>query len=366
MSVQSLPAAKLEAPHAENCFDFLRFAAATMVLISHSFPLVGLPEPRILNGTLGGLGVNIFFVTSGYLIYASWERDPSAIRYLIRRSLRIFPALFCVLVFTVFIVGPIFSSLPLTDYFSQRETYLYLTNLFFSSASYLPGVFEENPYPRKINGGLWTLKYEFTMYIAILIIGMLSIKLRPVIYIGLIGIGLAFGTTSYLLSIETSQLPSFILTNIQIPYLRQSISFTAQRFPELATYFALGALFYLFRRYISYLWSIVIFLAIIYYLSRDTSWSMLFTWGFVSYCTLTFGSSRFMLFTHFGKHGDFSYGMYIYGFVVQQSISHLLGPSPNWASALTISFFITLIFAFLSWTFIEAPALSLKNRICIS
>ena len=55
--------------HGVNNFDFLRFAAATMVVVSHSYALLGLAEDRVWLGMhfgLGGLGVGIFFVISGF------------------------------------------------------------------------------------------------------------------------------------------------------------------------------------------------------------------------------------------------------------------------------------------------------------
>ena len=61
-----------------NSFDFLRVSAALLVLYSHSFALVGLPEPTPMAGQFyGGLAVALFFAMSGYLVCQSWVRDPS-------------------------------------------------------------------------------------------------------------------------------------------------------------------------------------------------------------------------------------------------------------------------------------------------
>jgi peptidoglycan/LPS O-acetylase OafA/YrhL len=63
----------------------------------------------------------------------------------------------------------------------------------------------------------------------------------------------------------------------------------------------------------------------------------------------------------FGKFGDFSYGMYIYAFPVQQMIVKYLGVM-NTAANFIIVFLITLFFAVMSWKFVENPALQLKSK----
>ena len=82
----------------ENNFDFLRFFAAALVLFAHSYPLVGRREDEpltLLTGYEkgGSIAVGIFFVMSGYLIASSWLASSSPKSFLIKRALRIFPAL---------------------------------------------------------------------------------------------------------------------------------------------------------------------------------------------------------------------------------------------------------------------------------
>lgn len=43
-----------------NNMDAIRFAAALLVIISHSFAIAGYPEPKIGDYTLGFIGVAIF------------------------------------------------------------------------------------------------------------------------------------------------------------------------------------------------------------------------------------------------------------------------------------------------------------------
>lgn len=156
-----------------NNLDLIRLIAAALVIWSHAYPIVlgkGAEQPlsRLTYGqiSLGDLGVAIFFVLSGFLVSQSMFRLNDLVGYTKARVLRIFPGLiFCVLIST-FIIGPIFSTLSLTDYFTNDTTYSYLvatTTLNFLSP-FLPGVFESNPYGAFINGSLWTLKYEIICY----------------------------------------------------------------------------------------------------------------------------------------------------------------------------------------------------------
>jgi len=61
----------------------------------------------------------------------------------------------------------------------------------------------------------------------------------------------------------------------------------------------------------------------------------------------------------FNKLGDYSYGVYIYAFPVQQSIAALV-PTIDVARLFIYAFVVTLSLAILSWHFIEKPALQLK------
>ena len=55
-----------------NSLDLLRLVAAWLVLYSHQYALMGLPEPLFLGlNTFGGAGVAIFFFLSGSLVWGS-------------------------------------------------------------------------------------------------------------------------------------------------------------------------------------------------------------------------------------------------------------------------------------------------------
>ncbi|MBO0798929.1 MAG: acyltransferase, partial [Blastocatellia bacterium] len=152
-----------------NNFDCLRLIAALMVLCSHSFALTGTPfEPFVAwfggYDTGGGMGVAIFFIISGFLVSGSVERR-ATIDYLASRALRIVPALAVVTCFEVLLLGPAFTTLSLSAYFSDFSTWSHLANpLIYRIDLWLPGTFKELP-NSAVNGSLWTLPYECSLYL---------------------------------------------------------------------------------------------------------------------------------------------------------------------------------------------------------
>ncbi|MGH6675283.1 MAG: hypothetical protein ACRECE_03535 [Xanthobacteraceae bacterium] len=102
----------------------------------------------------------------------SWMHDPSASRFMIRRGLRIVPALAFVIVMSFVIIGPLTTTLTVTDYFSSRAAWNYLTKVLIYPVQYgLPGAFAHNPFPRVVNGSLWSLRIEFGLYLAVAALG---------------------------------------------------------------------------------------------------------------------------------------------------------------------------------------------------
>lgn len=86
--------------------DFLRSAAIILVLLAHSVLSYGAPS-FLAPLQLGGTGVDLFFVLSGWLLGSQLfkEIDRSGridvMRFWSRRWLRTFPAYYCILVLTV-------------------------------------------------------------------------------------------------------------------------------------------------------------------------------------------------------------------------------------------------------------------------
>src|SRR5216117_1311503 len=96
-----------------NNFDFLRFAMACIVIHTHSYVLAGVAYTgnlqRLKHLDFGGasMAVNVFFLISGFLIASSFQNSASALHYLKKRMLRIYPGFAASLAFCIFIVGPL-------------------------------------------------------------------------------------------------------------------------------------------------------------------------------------------------------------------------------------------------------------------
>jgi peptidoglycan/LPS O-acetylase OafA/YrhL len=63
------------------------------------------------------------------------------------------------------------------------------------------------------------------------------------------------------------------------------------------------------------------------------------------------------------RYGDLSYGIYLYGFVVQQTVAHLLPFSRHWYFNFAISLPLTVLVAAVSWRYVEFPVLGLRSQL---
>ncbi|GAL81811.1 acetyltransferase [Algibacter lectus] len=157
----------------DNNFDFLRFLFAVFVVLSHAYPLSGTDETqqwiyKMTNGqiVLAQIGLSGFFVISGFFIFQSMERSKSLLQYYKKRMLRLFPALLVLLLITVVVVPFVYTGVG--SVFSNSTYLSYLPNniSLFGFQGVIEGVFDTNHY-KAINGSLWTIRYEFTLYIVI-------------------------------------------------------------------------------------------------------------------------------------------------------------------------------------------------------
>ena len=154
----------------DNNFNIIRILAALAVLVSHSFILTGIgaePIKAVTGITLGGMAVDVFFITSGFLVSASLLTRRSIPEYLCARALRIFPAMLVVTGLTVFCLGVCFTDIPLLSYFTAPATYKYLfknSTLIAGVVFHLPGVFEHNPLKGEVNGPIWSIPFELRFY----------------------------------------------------------------------------------------------------------------------------------------------------------------------------------------------------------
>jgi len=323
--------------HRANSFDLIRLLAATWVLIAHSSPLRGHEETSFLGyDNVSKIAVYIFFAISGYLITQSWVADPNPYRFSMRRALRVFPGLICVVLLSVFVLGPVGTTLPVGKYFATRGTWGYLRNITLSVRYHLPGVFTENVGETSVNGSLWTLPLEVMMYGGVLVLGRLRLLTWWVAL--LVACGLAAGA---LLLGPTH--PRYGLC-------------------DLGVYFWLGAVLYLARDHLPLRWPIGAALVVVAALCAYRPLFHVVAWVAIPYVVLLVSLTRLPGAGLTRKFGDFSYGIYIYAFPVQQVVVWRGGARLSAAQNLLWVLFFTFMLAAASWHWIESPALKLKPR----
>ena len=157
-------------------FAWLRMMGAVLVIIEHSWSLIDPENPSMFPAEwhVGEIGILAFFAMSGYQVQQSWEGDPSWWRFAGRRIVRIVPPLAVMILCTVFVIGPIFTTVGLGEYFSSGTTWTFVTGMFpIVIYHLLPGVFEDNPSNYSVNPSTWTLPMEIIGYTGIILLGLL-------------------------------------------------------------------------------------------------------------------------------------------------------------------------------------------------
>lgn len=333
----------------KNSFDFIRLFAAGLVVFSHSFAVTGHSEPAVSGFSFGAIGVWIFFILSGYLIAKSWDQYPRFNVFFAKRILRIFPGLAVAIVATILVTGIFFTAIPFFQYLIQQGTLSYLNNiLLYNTVFTLPGgVFAENIYPNAVNGSIWTLAYEFTMYIIVALIGVSGLykKISPIaIWASLFLIVLAmvligkhhFALAIFYLDIyQFSMFALMFFSGIVMHKEGHRIKLNVKLgFLSLAIFIALALLMPTLQPLTASL--------------------------FLAYALFSLGQHGLM--SWIGKYGDFSYGIYIYSFPIQQMIAAVTDTSNPWKMFL-LSLLTSTAVAALSWHLIESKALKLKEKI---
>ena len=337
-----------------NNFDFLRLLFASLVIVSHSYPLSGIKSQEILrkltNGQadFGGLAVNCFFIISGYLIYQSLNRSKTYKNFIWKRILRLYPGLIVMVVVTLIIVPFIYTGneplLKNTSYF----TYLPRTLSLYNTQHTISGVFQNLPYDGIINGSLWTICYEFTMYLITSLLFFISRRYHLILIVLMV-------TISYILYIF---FPEFLNNR-----LFSKIYLFSPNFYRLTCFFFAGAAMTFInfdkisKKYlIVFLAFIILILAV--YLKIFSS----LMYFILPVLVIFFGVISTPYISSIGeKIGDNSYGIYIYGWFVQQLLLSLF--NLNTYELMVGSLLVAYIVGLMSWHFVEKKALAYKNII---
>lgn len=328
-----------------NNFDFIRFISSIFVILSHSYDLIGKGSEEALavltNNTyhFSSLGLVCFFTISGFLVTQSVMNSASLLNYAWKRALRILPALILVILFTQLIIGPLFSALSPRDYFTSPATYTYLRNIFFIGPLQwtLPGLFSGNPV-EYANGSLWTLILEGRLYIALGFLYLLR-----------------------LFRIRWLCLSLFCIAAALAPWFVKTYHYSAVSVYLVVIFFA-GANAQLFREKIVYNNWLAILAMTEIVASCFTSELIPFTFIAFPYLILYIGQLKSPL-NRFGRYGDFSYGLFLFSFPVQQCIVQVSQSNISLAAMFFLSVILTLPLAMLSWHLVESKALRYRNHV---
>jgi peptidoglycan/LPS O-acetylase OafA/YrhL len=330
----------------DNNTQLARLLAATGVIAFHSRALSDewSDHPMFrLSGevNLGTLGVNCFFVLSGFLVTQSWLRRPHLLAFLAARALRIYPALFAAVALTILLAG-LSSAVPWDRFLADPMTraYAYHNALGWRVEYLLPGAFKANPFRDGVNGSLWTLPVELRLYVGVAILGVCGVLARRNIY------AITFAALIALFIVKPEWLP--------LP-TRDKVVF------NLALLFALGSLAYVWRDRIPLSLVVVIASSAAYFWNPGGlvrgAWFALF----MAYAVLVFAYHPRVQLPRLNRVGDYSYGLYVYSFPVQQTIMfHALKLTS--VELFVQSLVATLLLAMVSWHFLEQPILGLKSR----
>lgn len=326
----------------DNALNFIRLLLAAGVIIGHSYQASGIEAPtEWLNPRIQEWSVNGFFAVSGYLIAGSRMRLPFRV-FLERRARRLLPGLWVVLVVVAFGFAPVVAWLTGEDW-SPRSSLTYVANNFLIHQGQL--VIDDTltnvpDYPQW-NGPLWTLVYEAGCYVAVgVALSLQAVRRHAAI------------ACAVLLVVLMALHPVVMMGDyVAPPSIRYSI--------RLGSFFAAGVLCWFLRDRIPARWSIVVACAVALValsLLSDGQW---YGQLFAAVALLSAGS---LLPIRVGATNDISYGVYIYGWPIQQTLANVGAASLGIFAFHVLALVLVVPFAFASWFLIERRWLSATRR----
>lgn len=322
---------------------------STLVIVTHAVGVAyGVGETlRVFGGALRpavALILPMFFALSGFLVAGSLERCRSLISFLGLRLIRLVPALAVETFVAAIVIGAIFTTLPLKEYFTSPTFRHYFLNILGIVQFRLPGVFLENPWAGLVNGQLWTLPWELYCYLIIAGITALGLTRRD---------GRAIVA---ILAIHAILFVVYVLVKRHEPGVTVSG-------PVLILCFLYGIGLYLLRKRIVWNKTLFAFSLVATLLGLSFRGGDFLIALPCAYLTVFLGLTTPRR-TWLVASGDYSYGLFLYGFPIQQAVVALLGAGGQswWANA-ALSWCLAFTLAFLSWHLVEKNAMKLRPRL---
>lgn len=304
-------------------FTVLRLLLAATVIFSHSHAALGLAEPMWLGRSVGTLAVQCFFVISGYLVTGSYLNTKSAAKFVLKRFLRLAPALFVAYWFGVLVWG----------HFDR---------------------YAGNPLPY-VNASLWTLSWEVVCYVLVLLTGMAALLNRSTF-----GAAYLSGLVLLFCIINEQSTTQLVVAGFFVLFAGGAMIRLSERNIDVRACGILAA----------------VTLLLLYLPPPDFIAGALERVPFLYGPAISFGMLRWYaslialpfviillaryFWTSYPIGNDYSYGLYVFAWPVQQTVvwyslklQFEVGP----ISLFLMSGAITLALAVASWHLIERPAL---------
>lgn len=321
-------------------FDYMRLTLALLVIASHTINVCYGPAANFAYWSTPAripfaMILPMFFALSGFLVAGSLERCKTLISFLGLRLFRLVPALAVETTLSALILGPFFTVYPLGRYFAGPEFRSYFLNMVGNIHYALPGVFPHLPWPAVVNLQLWTLPYELGCYAAITALTLSTIVRRRFVFL-LFVIGLEMAQFGYHTFIKPE--PEGI---------------TSGGFALIVS-FLFGVAFYLYRdriRWDARLFWAALLVTVALALRHSTSYLIVFPATYLTVYLGLMAPPRINLLLS----GDYSYGLFLYGFPIQQAVSALLPQYRFWWVNLLISIPAAWAIAAVSWWCVENP-----------
>lgn len=323
-----------------NNFNLIRVLAALAVIYGHASAVTGHGPPDwfleyVGYKFIGGVAVDVFFVISGFLVTASAMSSRGLRYYVVSRVLRIYPALIVCVLLLVLVLGPALTTAP--NYWSaQTWSYFWHNATAISTEYYLPGVFQQL-HDKAVNGSLWSLPVELRLYVLVLALAVLGVLRQRWSYNVLFLIVAVAG----------------IYDETRFAGL---LPFENQR--HAAMMFLIGGFCWLNRDILPLHRHGLLAILLIGWLCRNTP-----AFGYVYMVAVPYVVFSVALMPGFGWYrgaGDYSYGVYLYGWPAQQLVLVFLPDASNRMDTL-LGCALALALAIPSWHLIEKRATRLKK-----
>lgn len=329
-----------------NNFDLIRLAAAVAVIVGHSYVLLPTPGAEDAIGRLlkfdysGSLSVKVFFFLSGILVTNSLLKNPNLKIFLLSRGLRIWPALFVVLITCALVIGPLLTNINIFDYLSDRAVLKYVGDSLLMNVKFeLPGVFKANSLTA-VNGSLWTIPYEVFAYIFLACCGALGVLRHK----------LAATLLCLIVIIDPMLDQQYLFTWLQN---NSEIKF-------LAPCFAMGVLSALYQNKLIISSSPPLAFFTLTYLFSNSPFKQLLFYAAIFSLIIYIATRQPII--RFKPKSDISYSVYLWGFPTQQCLVTffpMLGLAFHQIAAILIS----IILGWLSWHGVEKHAMTYAKHL---